>query len=68
MAVACQAGGLRGDNFYSAFLAGEIAYHDFEGVTVHETARRLGIARTTVVQIFPTNDRPLLDNRGYVLV
>jgi len=33
MAVACKADGLRADNFYSAILAGQIAYHRFEGVT-----------------------------------
>jgi ribulose-5-phosphate 4-epimerase/fuculose-1-phosphate aldolase len=32
-AVACKAGGLAMDNFYTAFLDGRIAYHDFEGVT-----------------------------------
>lgn len=33
MAVACKATGLRHDNFYSAILAGRVAYHDFEGIT-----------------------------------
>jgi len=33
MAVACKAGGLAMDNFYTAFLDGSLAYHDFEGVT-----------------------------------
>jgi len=33
MAVACKEEGLRHDNFYSAALAGRIAYHDFEGIT-----------------------------------
>lgn len=33
VAVACKAGGLAMDNFYAAFLDGQIAYHDFEGVT-----------------------------------
>lgn len=32
-AVACKKEGLRFDNFYSAILYGEVAYHDFEGVT-----------------------------------
>lgn len=36
MAVACQDGGLRPDNFYSALLHKRIAYHDFEGITVDE--------------------------------
>lgn len=35
MAVACKEGGLRHDNFYSAILAGNVAYHDFEGVTTN---------------------------------
>lgn len=33
MAVACKHEGLRHDNFYSAALAGRVAYHDFEGIT-----------------------------------
>jgi ribulose-5-phosphate 4-epimerase/fuculose-1-phosphate aldolase len=32
-AVACKKEGLRFDNFYSAILYGDVAYHDFEGVT-----------------------------------
>jgi ribulose-5-phosphate 4-epimerase/fuculose-1-phosphate aldolase len=32
-AVSCKASGLAMDNFYTAFLDGRIAYHDFEGVT-----------------------------------
>jgi len=32
-AVACKKDGLRYDNFYSALLYGQVAYHDFEGVT-----------------------------------
>lgn len=32
-AVACKKEGLRFDNFYSAALYGQVAYHDFEGVT-----------------------------------
>lgn len=35
LAVACCAGGLSMDNFYSAQLFGRLAYHDFEGITVH---------------------------------
>ena len=34
-AVACLAGGLSHDNFYGAQLHGQVAYHDFEGVTVN---------------------------------
>ena len=32
-AVACKESGLRADNFYSAMLVGEVAYHDYLGVT-----------------------------------
>jgi len=35
LAVACYEGGLQPDNFYSAQLHGMVAYHDFEGITVH---------------------------------
>ncbi len=35
MAVACLEGGLQQNNFYSAQLHGLVAYHDFEGITVH---------------------------------
>jgi ribulose-5-phosphate 4-epimerase/fuculose-1-phosphate aldolase len=42
MAVACTATGLALNNFYSAQLHGLVAYHDFEGITVHaEEAPRL---------------------------
>jgi ribulose-5-phosphate 4-epimerase/fuculose-1-phosphate aldolase len=36
MAIACQRDGLAPDNFYSALMYGQVAYHDFEGVTVRE--------------------------------
>lgn len=32
-AVACKESGLRQDNFYSAMLVGDVAYHDYMGVT-----------------------------------
>jgi len=32
-AVSCKESGLRSDNFYSAMLYDEVAYHDYEGVT-----------------------------------
>ncbi len=42
LAVACTQGGLAQNNFYSAQLHGLVAYHDFEGITVHpEEAPRL---------------------------
>lgn len=36
LAVACSEAGLENSNFYSAQLDGMVAYHDFEGITVHE--------------------------------
>ena len=35
MAVACSRAGLSMSNFYSAQLHGKVAYHGFEGITVH---------------------------------
>ena len=35
VAVACSPGGLAQNNFYSAQLHDMVAYHDFEGITVH---------------------------------
>ena len=35
LAVACSAGGLVQNNFYAAQLHGMVAYHDFEGITIH---------------------------------
>jgi ribulose-5-phosphate 4-epimerase/fuculose-1-phosphate aldolase len=35
VAVACHEGGLEQTNFYSAQLHERIAYHDFEGITIH---------------------------------
>ncbi len=35
IAVACTQGGLAQNNFYSAQLHDMVAYHDFEGITVH---------------------------------
>jgi len=34
-AVACSAAGLSPDNFYAAMLHDRVAYHDFEGITIH---------------------------------
>jgi ribulose-5-phosphate 4-epimerase/fuculose-1-phosphate aldolase len=35
VAVACQQNGLAQNNFYSAQLHDMVAYHDFEGITIH---------------------------------
>ena len=37
IAVACTQGGLAQNNFYSAQLHDLVAYHDFEGITIHAT-------------------------------
>jgi ribulose-5-phosphate 4-epimerase/fuculose-1-phosphate aldolase len=39
IAVACLKGGLSSDNFYGAMLHGQVAYHEFEGITVEEGER-----------------------------
>jgi len=42
MAVSSVEGGLQASNFYACFLAGQIGYHDFEGITVRpEEGERL---------------------------
>jgi len=35
VAVACLQGGLQQSNFYTAQMHGMVAYHDFEGITIH---------------------------------
>ena len=39
MTVACQEDGLRNDNFYSVMLANQVAYHDFQGLTVDNSEK-----------------------------
>jgi ribulose-5-phosphate 4-epimerase/fuculose-1-phosphate aldolase len=39
IAVACLKAGLSPDNFYSAMLHGQVAYHEFEGITVEPGER-----------------------------
>ena len=57
MAVACKTAGLRGDNFYSAQVAGRLAYHDFEGITTRsDEAPRL---------VASLDDRPLMLLRNH---
>ncbi|RQS74896.1 class II aldolase/adducin family protein [Burkholderia sp. Bp8963] len=42
MAVCCSRDGLSFSNFYAAQLYGKVAYHDFEGITVHlDEGRRI---------------------------
>ncbi len=39
MTVACQQDGLRIDNFYSVLLYEQVAYHDFQGITVMDSEK-----------------------------
>jgi ribulose-5-phosphate 4-epimerase/fuculose-1-phosphate aldolase len=62
MAVCCLKDGLSFTNFYAAQLYGQVAYHDFEGITVHceEGARILASANGKRVL--------LLRNHGPVVI
>ncbi|OPF63050.1 class II aldolase/adducin family protein [Hydrogenophaga sp. H7] len=62
MAVCCSEEGLSYTNFYAAQLYGQVAYHDFEGITVHreEGARILASANGKRVL--------LLRNHGPVVI
>lgn len=44
MTVACQKEGLRIDNFYSVLLYKQVAYHDFQGITVMDGEKEALIA------------------------
>jgi ribulose-5-phosphate 4-epimerase/fuculose-1-phosphate aldolase len=55
MAVACLKEGLSPTNFYAAQLHGEVAYHEFEGITVEEgekarLVRSLGAKRALILR------------------
>ena len=60
VAVACTRAGLAQNNFYSAQLHGRVAYHDFEGITVHaDEAPRL---------LRSIGDKPLVVLRNHGLL
>jgi ribulose-5-phosphate 4-epimerase/fuculose-1-phosphate aldolase len=65
MAVCCLEEGLSFTNFYAAHLWGQVAYHDFEGITVHaeEGARILASARVNAGPI-PSSSDPLGGHGG----
>src|SRR5574337_617699 len=55
IAVACKQAGLGHDDFYGAELFGDVAYHDFEGITVHDgegprLAASLGARRIMILR------------------
>jgi ribulose-5-phosphate 4-epimerase/fuculose-1-phosphate aldolase len=59
-AVACTQGGLAQNNFYSAQLHDAVAYHDFEGITIHaDEAPRL---------LQAIGDKPLVILRNHGLL
>jgi len=62
MAVCCLEDGLSFTNFYAAHLWGKIAYHDFEGITVHQEEGKRILASA--------GDKPvlLLRNHGPVVI
>jgi ribulose-5-phosphate 4-epimerase/fuculose-1-phosphate aldolase len=60
LAVACTQGGLAQNNFYSAQLHELVAYHDFEGITIHaDEAPRL---------LASMGDKPLMLLRNHGLL
>ncbi len=60
IAVACTEGGLAQNNFYSAQLHDMVAYHDFEGITIHaDEAPRL---------LASLGNRPLMILRNHGLL
>ena len=63
MAVACKEDGLRSDNFYSAALHGNVAYHDFEGVTTG-----LDEQPRLIASMGPTCEVLVLRNHGLLAV
>ncbi len=65
MAVCCLEEGLSFTNFYAAQLWGKVAYHDFEGITVHaeEGARILASSRANAGP-FPSSTDPLGGHGG----
>jgi len=61
-AVSCKEDGLRHDNFYSAMLYGDVAYHDYEGVTTRlEEQPRL-------VASLGTRNHLILRNHGLLAI
>jgi ribulose-5-phosphate 4-epimerase/fuculose-1-phosphate aldolase len=62
MAVACKTDGLSYDNFYGAQLYGRVAYHRFEGITVH------GEEQPRLVESLGDKSVLVLRNHGLLVV
>jgi ribulose-5-phosphate 4-epimerase/fuculose-1-phosphate aldolase len=58
MAVSCKKEGLAFDNFYGAQLLGQVAYHDFEGITVRDDEK------TRLVSSLGNRNAFILRNHG----
>lgn len=58
MTVACQQEGLRIDNFYSVLHFNQVAYHDFQGITVVEGEKE------DLIKSLGNKDRLILRNHG----
>lgn len=61
-AVACKEEGLRYDNFYSALLHGDVAYHDYEGVVTRPEEQ------SRLVHSLGQKDHLILRNHGLLTV
>jgi ribulose-5-phosphate 4-epimerase/fuculose-1-phosphate aldolase len=60
MAVCCLEDGLSFTNFYAAQLHGKVAYHDFEGITVHlDEGRRILASAGANAGPLPSSPAPL---------
>ena len=62
MAVCCLGEGLSYTNFYAAQLFGKVAYHEFEGITVHDDEGERILASAAGKQVL------LLRNHGPVTI
>ena len=60
LAVACKAQGLVNNNFYSAMMQDQVAYHDFEGLTLRDDEKPRLVASM--------GDRPLVILRNHGLL
>lgn len=60
-AVATKRDGLRFDNFYSAYLHGDVAYHEFEGVTTDT------VEQSRLVASLGTKSALILRNHGLLV-
>ncbi|MGE0798825.1 MAG: class II aldolase/adducin family protein [Lautropia sp.] len=61
-AVSCKESGLRADNFYSAMLAGQVAYHDYMGVTTDRDEQPL------LIRSLGDKNHLILRNHGLLVV